>query len=223
MFRRVPILSAIGSRSPFEGLVRHAGKVNECIQIWKQAVSAYIEKRYDIFSDLSKDVQKLEHEADLIKGNLSAHLPKGIYMPVYKSDFMMCLKEQDSILDFAEDTVIWLDFKKVDMDFIKDGMLEHIQKITETVQTLEKVVLGIKDFFSTLKKKNREEMKELIKAVHRLEWESDRIEKRITKKVFNSHIDFLSIYFIIKAINLTAAIANHAENAGDRIRAMIAK
>jgi uncharacterized protein len=223
MFIRVPILSAIGSRSPFEDLVKHAFKVSECIQLWKQAVSAYLEKKYDIFERLSEEVQKLEHEADLIKGKISAHLPKGIYMPVYKSDFMMCLKEQDSILDFAEDTVIWLGFKKVDMAFIKDGMLEHTQKIAETVQTLEKVALGIKDFFAGLRKKNREEMKQLIKEVHRLEWESDRIEKKLTKQVFNSDKDFLSIYFIIKAINLTAAIANHAENAGDRIRAMIAK
>jgi uncharacterized protein Yka (UPF0111/DUF47 family) len=35
-------------------------------------------------------------------------------------------------------------------------------------------------------------------------------------------MDFLSIYFVNRAINLAAAIANHAENAGDRIRAMIA-
>lgn len=223
MYIRVPILNIIGSKSPFEGLVEHASKIKECIRIWKQAVSAYLEKKYDIFNELSEQVQRLEHEADLIKGNLNAHLPKGIYMPVHKSDFMMCLKEQDAILDHAEDIVIWLGFKKVDMTFIKDGMLEHTQKVTETVETLEKVALNIKNFFSKLKKKNREEMKDLIKLVHRLEWESDRIEKSLTKKVFNSNMDFLSIYFTIKTINLTAAIANHAENAGDRIRAMIAR
>jgi hypothetical protein len=222
MFKRVPILSAIGSKSPFEGLVEHAAKVNQCAQTWKQAMSAYIEKKYGLFEELSEEVQKLEHEADLIKGNISAHLPKGIYMPVYKSDFMMCLRDQDSILDYAEDAVIWLGFKKVDVDIIKEGMLEHIQKITETVQTLEKVVLDIRDFFSSWRKTNRDEMKELIKSVHKLEWESDRIEKKLTKKVFSSDMDFLSIYFVNRAINLAAAIANHAENAGDRIRAMIA-
>jgi len=222
MFRRVPILGAI-RKSPFIGLVEHASKIKECIRIWKQAVSAYVEKKYDIFDDLAQQVQRLEHEADLIKGNLSAHLPKGIHMPVYKSDFMMCLKEQDSILDYAEDTVIWLGFKKVDVTFIKDGMLEHIQKVTETVEALEKVALSIRDFFSGLKKKEREEMKELIKSVHRLEWESDRIEKKLTKAVFDAKLDPLSIYFILKTINLVAAIANHAENAGDRIRAMIAQ
>lgn len=223
MFGRVPILGALGGSSPFKGLVEHAAKVKECIRLWKQAISAYIEKKYDVFEELSEQVQRLEHEADLIKGNINAHLPKGIYMPVHKSDFMMCLKEQDSILDYAEDTVIWLSFKKVDMGFIKDDMLEHIQKITETVETLEKVALGIRDFFTLMKKKNREEMKELIKQVHRLEWESDRIEKRLTKKVFDSSLDAISVYFIVKTINLTAQIANHAENAGDKIRAMIAK
>ena len=222
MFRRIPILSAF-RESPFDDFVEHASKVNECIHIWKQAVSAYLEKKYDIFNELSEKVQLLEHEADLIKGKISAHLPKGIYMPVFKSDFMMCLKEQDSILDYAEDTVIWLSFKKVDMTFIKDEVLQHTQKVTETVETLEKVALRLKEFFRTHKNATREEMKELIKEVHRQEWESDRIEKALTKKVFNSNEDGLIVYFLVRAISLSASIANHAENAGDRIRAMIAK
>ncbi len=222
MFGRIPILSVL-RKSPFDDFVEHASKVNECIHIWKQAVSAYLEKKYNIFEELSNKVQLLEHEADLIKGKISAHLPKGIYMPVFKSDFMMCLKEQDAVLDYAEDTVIWLSFKKVDMGFIKDELLQHTQKVTETVETLEKVALRLKEFFRTYKNSTREEMKELIKDVHRQEWESDRIEKALTKKVFNSGKDALSVYFMVKSINLSASIANHAENAGDRIRAMIAK
>ena len=222
MFGRIPILSVL-RKSPFDDFVEHASKVNECIHIWKQAVSAYLGKKYDIFEEFSNKVQLLEHEADLIKGKISAHLPKGIYMPVFKSDFMMCLKEQDAVLDYAEDTVIWLSFKKVDMGFIKDELLQHTQKVTETVETLEKVALRLKEFFRTYKNSTREEMKELIKDVHRQEWESDRIEKALTKKVFNSGKDALSVYFMVKSINLSASIANHAENAGDRIRAMIAK
>jgi hypothetical protein len=222
MFGRVPILSAL-RKSPFDDFVEHASKVNECIHIWKQAVSAYLQKKYDVFQELSEKVQALEHEADLIKGKISAHLPKGIYMPVYKSDFMMCLKEQDSILDYAEDTVIWLSFKQVDLSYIKDELLQHTQKVTEAVETLEKVALRLKEFFKTYKGETREEMKELIKEVHRQEWESDRIEKALTKKAFNSNKDALEIYFTVKAIGLAASIANHAENAGDRIRAMIAK
>ena len=222
MFRRMPILSAF-RRSPFDDFVEHASKVNECIHIWKQAVSAYLEKNYEVFEKLSQKVQLLEHEADLIKGKINAHLPKGIYMPVHKSDFMMCLKEQDAVLDYAEDTVIWLSFKKVDASFIKDELLQHTQKVTETVETLEKVALKLKDFFRTYKNSTREEMKELIKKVHQQEWESDRIEKSLTKKVFNSDKDGLSVYFLVRAIGLSASIANHAENAGDRIRAMIAK
>jgi hypothetical protein len=222
MFGRIPILSAL-RKSPFDDFVEHASKVNECIHIWKQAVSAYLQKKYDVFEELSNKVQALEHEADLIKGKISAHLPKGIYMPVYKSDFMMCLKEQDSILDYAEDTVIWLSFKQVDMSYIKDELLQHTQKVTEAVETLEKVALRLKEFFKTYKGATREEMKELIKEVHRQEWESDRIEKSLTKKAFNSNKDALEVYFTVKAIGLAASIANHAENAGDRIRAMIAK
>lgn len=222
MYIRIPLLDAL-RKSPFDGLTEHAARVKECIKIWKQAVSAYIEKNYNEFDKLSKKVQKLEHEADLIKGNINAHLPKGIRMPVYKSDFMLCLKEQDSILDFAEDTVIWLSFKKVDLEPVKDDLLELLQKITETVETLEKVALNIQAFFTGWKKTKRAEMKELLKQVHTQEWESDRLEKKLSKKIFNSDYEAIDIYYISKLISLIADIANHAENGGDKIRAMIAK
>jgi len=222
MYLRIPLISAL-RKSPFEGLTEHAGKVKECIRIWKQAISCYLEKRYEEFDKYSKQVQQLEHEADLIKGNINAHLPKGIRMPVYKSDFMLCLKEQDAILDFAEDTVIWLSFKHVDLSLIKDDLLQLLQKVTETVETLEKVALEIQSFFSSWKRKKREKMKELLKQVHRQEWESDRLEKQVAKKIFNSSFDPVDVYFSSKFVHLIADIANHAENAGDKIRAMIAK
>jgi len=223
MYIRVPLLYTL-RKSPFEGLTEHAGKIKECIRIWKLAVSAYIEKKYDEFEKLSKQVQQLEHEADLIKGNLNAHLPKGIKMPVHKSDFMLCLKEQDDILDFAEDTVIWLGFKKVDLSSIKDELLELMQKVTEIVETLEKVALNIQPFFSKWKIAQRDEMKQLLKEVHRQEWESDRLEKDLAKKIFNSpDLDTIDVYYISNLIKIIASIANHAENAGDKIRAMIAK
>lgn len=222
MYFRIPILSAL-RKSPFDGLTEHASKVKECIRICKQAVSAYAEKEYEEFEKLSQEVQKLEHEADLIKGNINAHLPKGIRMPVFKSDFMLCLREQDAILDFAEDTVIWLSFNKVNLDKVKDEFLELLQKVTETVETLEIVALSIQKFFSSWKKGQRENMKKLIKQVHRQEWESDRLEKKLAKKIFNSNFEAVDVYFISKLVRLIADIANHAENAGDRIRAMIAK
>ncbi len=222
MYIRIPLLNTL-RKSPFDGLTKHAKKVKECIKIWEQAMSAYIEKDYDTFDNLSKKVQKLEHEADLIKGNINAHLPKGIKINVYKSDFMFCLKDQDAIVDFAEDIVIWLEFKKVDMNFIKEDLLALIQKVIETVETLEKAVLEIQLFFSSWKRKKREKMKTLLKQVHRHEWESDRLEKKIAKKIFQSDLDAVDIYFTSKLIRLIADIANRAENAGDRIRAMIAE
>jgi hypothetical protein len=222
MYIRIPIISAL-RKSPFEGLTEHAGKIKECIRIWKLAVTCYAEKKYGEFGKLSEKVKELEHEADLIKGNINAHLPKGIRMPVYKSDFMLCLKEQDSILDYAEDTVVWLGFKTVDLDSIKDELLELLQKVTETVETLEKVALEIQPFFAKWKAKQRKNMKELLMQVHRQEWESDRLEKKLTKKIFNSNFSAVDVFYITTLIKFIADIANHAENAGDKIRAMIAK
>ncbi|RKX71530.1 TIGR00153 family protein [candidate division WOR-3 bacterium] len=211
-------------RSPFDGLIKHAQKIKECIRVFRQAIEAYMEGDFDRFDDLTKAVSRLEHEADLIKANIRAHLPKGIFMPVDKAQFLMLLKEQDAILDFAEDALIWLSFKKSGIpDEIRKDFAEHLGKVLETVDALEVVINHIHEIITGLPKKERKELKDLVKEIHRKEWEADQIEMRLAKKLFSLDLDPLSIFHLSKAFDLIDQIANHTENAGDWVRAMMAR
>jgi hypothetical protein len=220
---RIPILNAL-RKSPFDGLLQHAGKVKECIKAFSLAVEHYCDEEYEEFDRLKEKVSELEHEADLIKGNVRAHLPKGIFMPVDKGDFLMCLREQDSILDYAEDAVLWLSFRKTKIgERIKEDFLNHLYKVVESVETLEKAMDNIRDLVSSFRGKKREEIKKMIKEVHQKEWEADEIERKLTKEIFEMDLAPMESFHLLKVVDLIAQIANHAENAGDRARAMIAK
>ncbi|MCJ2533812.1 MAG: DUF47 family protein, partial [Candidatus Thermoplasmatota archaeon] len=71
----------------------------------------YFKGDYKGFSDLAKKVSEIEHEADGIKRNLRNHLPTSLFMPVDKGKFMWALREQDKILDHAENLVKMLDMR----------------------------------------------------------------------------------------------------------------
>ena len=223
---RVPAAATL-RKSPFEGLYLHSEKVRECITTLDEALRAYCKGDYDKFMVLSKKVGELEGEADKIKGNTRNHLPRFIFMPVDKADFLMLLREEDKILDYAEDTAIWLDFRRTPIpDSIKEDFMAHADKVMECVEVLQKAMQNLRDLLETsFSKKEREQTKKLIREIHRKEYEADLLERELTKKIFalESELDPVSIFHLVKVVDIIAQIANHAENAGDRIRAMIAK
>lgn len=223
---RMPVANTL-RKSPFEGLYLHAEKVKECIATLDEALRAYCDEDYDNFHIQSKKVIELEGEADQIKGNIRNHLPRFIFMPVDKADFLMLLREEDQILDYAEDTAIWLDFRHTPIpDSIKGDFMAHADKVVECVEVLQKVMQNVRDLLETsFSRKEREQTKKLIHEIHKKEYEADLLERDLTKKIFalETELDPVSIFHLVKVVDIIAQIANHAENAGDRIRAMIAK
>ncbi|MBN2542366.1 TIGR00153 family protein [bacterium] len=221
---RSPILITFG-KSPFDNLLKHASKVTECIKLLKDSIVSYSDGDFDRSCELAKEVSRTEHEADLIKGNIRAHLPRGLLMPVDKGIFLMLLKEQDAILDYAEDSVEWLNMKRVIIpDEIKQDFLNHLMKVLEAVEALENVVSNLKEIVvASVPTTLRNSIKQAIKDVHKKEWEADNLERVLSKKIFELNISAIDVFFLLKAVDLIDQIANHAENAGDRVRAMLAR
>ena len=211
--------------SPFDKLLEHAQKVKECVSVLRDCLTTYCDGDYGKSEKLSEKVIELEHEADLIKSNITAHLPKEILLPVDVRIFLQLLSEQDSILDFAENTVVWLHFRKTKVPKeIKDDLLNHLYKVLECIESFEKVIFHVKEVISfTGSSKLRDKIKETIKEVHLKEWEDDQIGRTFAKKTFNLAIDPLSIYHLLKLGDLIGQIAKHAEHAADRVRTMIAR
>ena len=114
-------------------MIEHAEKVSLGVNKFKEAVSAYLDKDFSLFEKISNEVIKIENEADGIKGNTRNHLHRGIFMPVDRGDFLVCLKEQDAILDACEDAVIWMQFResKIENDLKKEDFEQPDLHVTE--------------------------------------------------------------------------------------------
>jgi predicted phosphate transport protein (TIGR00153 family) len=222
---RAPILQTL-RKSPFEGLQEHFKIIKAGIRIWEKAVQAYVKGDHKNFIKYTKMVDQYEEKADYVKGNIRNHLPKFIFLPIDKGDFLMLLKELDGILDSAKDVVVLMEMRKTKIPKnLQKDMMAVINKALEPVETLERVMEMLKTILeSSFGGKPREDIKEEIHKIHRLEHESDLIEKKISKELFNAeNMDPIAIIHLLKIVDRIGHIPDHVENAGDRIRAMLAK
>jgi len=212
-------------KSPFDGLLAHALKVKECVEVLKEFIECYCNGNYKECESLVPKIAELEHEADVLKIEIRKSLPRNVFMSVDKTDFLTCLGEQDTVLDFAEDIAIWLTLKSTKLSGeVKELFLQHFYKVLESVREYGEAIVNLKNIVRlSLRKNSKETTIRMMEAIHEKEREADLIEHKLGKKIFELSSDPLSVYHLLKATRIIGALANHMENAGDRVIAMIVR
>jgi predicted phosphate transport protein (TIGR00153 family) len=224
---RAPVKDTFRRKSPFGQLLEHMCKVKDCVCILTDGLIKYYQGDYKDFSEITKKVSKIEHEADIIKGNIRNHLPTHLFMPVDKGKFMWALREQDKILDHAENLAIMLDMRhtKIPKE-LQDVFISHAKLVLKTVEAMEEAVGNLRDLVETsFVKRERQQTKEFIYRVHQFEFEADKKKYEMTKGIYKHEkkISPMDAYHLLKIADWVDDIADHAENVSDWLRAMIAK
>lgn len=221
---RIPFFSMFMT-SPFEGLQEHAEKVKECAWAFQQAIECHITDQCQSFEDFRLEVDKLESEADAIKRRIRGHLPKGTLMPVDKFELFRYLHEQDKVLDAVEEALDWLSFRPepgIPKALEKDFYL-LVDAVLDPVEEMCRMVSEARTYFRTFSEKQRNVVKKIIHTLRQHEHEADKAEDDIKQKVLNMTIEPVIIFHMIRLAETIGSIADHAENAGDMMRAMLAR
>ena len=221
---RIPFLSLFVT-SPFEGLLEHAEKVKECAWAFQQAIECHVSDRCRQFEELRREVSKLENQADNIKRRIRGHLPIGTLMPVSKFQLFRYLREQDQVLDAVKDALNWISYRS------EPGIPPELEKyvfllvdaVIDPLEELSRMVAGAKRYFETYSEKQRVAVKEIIRRVRAQEHAADKAEAEIKQRVFNMDIDPVTVFHMVRLAETIGSIADHAENAGDMMRAMLAR
>jgi len=211
--------------SPFDGLQEHAEKVKECAWAFQQAIECHIAKNCRTFEEFRQDVIRMEREADTIKRRIRGHLPKGTLMPVDKFQIFRYLREQDAVLDAVEDALNWLSYRSepgIPAELQKEFFL-LVDANIDPIEELSMMVSEARKYFKYFSEKQRILVKDIIRNLHRQEHEADKVEAMINEKILNMDIDPVTIFHMVRLAETIGSIADHAENAGDMMRAMIAR
>ena len=221
---RLPFISLFMT-SPFDGLQEHAEKVKECAWAFQQAIECHITDQCEAFEEFRLEVDKLESEADSIKRRIRGHLPKGTLMPVDKFQLFRYLREQDKVLDAVEEALDWLSFRSepgIPEDLEKDFFL-LVDAVMDPVEEMCRLVLEARKYFRSYSEKQRKIIKEIVHTMRRQEHDADKVEDGIKEKLLNMNIETITVFHMIRLAETIGSIADHAENAGDMVRAMIAR
>ncbi|MBW1958936.1 MAG: TIGR00153 family protein [Deltaproteobacteria bacterium] len=211
--------------SPFEGLQEHAEKVMECAWAFQQAMECYFADKCKTFEEFRQEVTQIESQADAIKRRIRGHIPKRTMMPISNFLVFRYLREQDQVLDAMEDSLDWISYRAesgIPQELEKDFAL-LVDAVIDPIEQLSGLVVQARLYFKKFSEKQRVVVKNIIHTLRQQEHEADKFEDIIKKKVFNLEADAITIFHLVRLAETIGSIADHAQNAGDMMRAMLAK
>jgi predicted phosphate transport protein (TIGR00153 family) len=221
---RIPFITMFVT-SPFDGIQEHAEKVKECAWVFQQAIECFISKECKQFEELRQEIDDLETQADGIKRRIRGHLPKGTLLPVDKFQLFRYLREQDKVLDAVKGVLDWISYRSemgISEDLAKDITL-LVDSVLDPIDELSDMVNRARAYFKTFAEDTRREVKEMIHQLRQHEHDADQLEEALKRKIFGTVQDPVAVYHLVQLADMIGDIADHAENAGDMMRAMIAK
>jgi predicted phosphate transport protein (TIGR00153 family) len=211
--------------SPFEGLQEHAEKVMECAWAFQQAMECYFAAKCKTFEEFRQEVTRIESQADAIKRRIRGHMPKRTMMPISNFLVFRYLKEQDEVLDRMEDSLDWISYRAesgIPQELEKDFAL-LVDAVIDPIEQLSGLVVEARLYFKKFSEKQRVVVKNIIHTLRQQEHEADKFEDIIKKKIFNMEADAVTIFHLVRLAETIGSIADHAQNAGDMMRAMLSK
>ncbi len=218
--------SAMFGRSPFQPLLAHIVKANECADQLLPFFEATLTGDWDTAAELRENVTRLEHDADTLKTELRLNLPNTMFLPVSRSDLLDLVSVQDKIANKARDiTGIMLGRQMQVPDALATPMREYIATAVDCVAQARQALEELKDLLESGFGRNVTElMQKLIRGLHDLEQRADEQQIAIRRQLFALEKDLppVDVMFLYQIIEWIGEVSDRAERVGSRLQIMTA-
>ncbi|MCK3656345.1 phosphate transport regulator [Pasteurellaceae bacterium Macca] len=215
------------AQSPLKPLQKHSRKVTECCGLLVPFFNASFQQDWEKAEEFRHQIIDLEHRADSLKREIRLKSPRGLFMPVERSDLLELVTQLDKLANYAKDIsgrvigrqlVIPTEIQPEFMQFLSRSLdaTIHVGKvINEMDHLLETGFRGRELTF----------VNTMIMDLDSIEDDTDQLQIVLRKAMLDieqSH-NPIDIMFLYKIIEWVGVLADQAQRIGSRIELMLAR
>ena len=221
------LLGNLFGASPVRPMQRHMKAAVACAREVLPLFEDMAAGRTETFAERRRTIDQLEHDADDIKNQIRAHLPKSLMMPIDRRDLLDLLHAQDSIADTAQDVAGLVTIRDLEVpEIFRDLLVPFVQCNVDAVGQCKEVI-GLLDELLEMGFRGREvdQVEEMVGKLSEIETESDNQGIALTGLLFK-HGDSMTpptFFLWYELFQKLGDIADYAEDVGDRLRLLVAR
>lgn len=171
-------------------------------------------------------IVELEHEADDMKKELRAHLPKSLLMPVPREDLLELLLVQDKVANRARDiSGLVLGRHMVIPKKIEQGFLAFVERNLDAAKKARTSIRELDELYETgFRGAEAALVESLVHELDEIENDTDKMQAKLRADLFSIEKELypVDVIFLYRVIELIGEIGDMAERIGRRLELLLA-
>lgn len=214
------------AKSPFKPMQQHMDVVLQAVQQLTPLLDALVAHEPARLAEARSRIDTLEGEADRLKNDLRAHLPKRLLLPVDRRDLLEILNLQDTIADLCQDVAHLLVEREMPVpDAMREPLLQLASGVERTCTHSGLVISRLDELLELgFRGREAERVEHMIDELGMLEEETDRLESQLVRVIFQleDEMSAVSVMLWYQLARWIGGMADCGEKVGNRVRLLIA-
>lgn len=214
-------------RSPIRPLQKHMAKGHASVKELIGFFSHVMQRDWEQAAVSQEAITRIENEADEIKQDLRAHLPKNLFLPVPRQDVLQLLTMQDRIPNKAKDIAGLVLGRKMHLpEAIAPSYLDLLKRCSDATELTHKAINEIDELLeSGFSGSEIHIIEDMIHKISQIEHETDEIQIKVRSELFAIENDLspVDVIFLYKVIDWTGDIGDRAEQVANRLQLLLAR
>lgn len=225
----MPVNTIMGlfAKSPIKPLQRHVVCVNECCSHLITFFEVCAKGDWEKAAEIRAQIAHLEKEADVLKREIRIKLPRGLFMPVDRTDMLELLTQQDKLANLAKDIAGRFYGRQLTIpQIMQENFLAYLKRCLDAANQAQKVINELDELLETgFKGREVTLVAEMINQLDIIEDDTDNMQIMLRQQLMKieAHLNPIDVIFLYKIFEWVGGIADQAQRVGARLEVMLSR
>lgn len=215
------------AQSPLKPLQKHSNKVNEACELLIPFFEACNADDWEKAEQLRNSISEIEKQADLLKREIRLKLPRGLFMPVERTDLLELVTQLDKLANYAKDIAGRVIGRRLKVpESMQQDFLIYVRRSLDSADQARKVIDEMDQLLETgFKGREVNFVNTMINELDKIEDDTDHMQIKLRRALLALEPSYnpIDIMFLYKIIEWVGVLADQAQRVGSRIELMLAR
>lgn len=223
----VDTIMGLFAKSPIKPLQRHVVCVNECCSHLVNFFEVSSKGDWEKAAEIQAQISHLEKEADVLKREIRLKLPRGLFMPVDRSDMLELLTQQDKLANLAKDIAGRVYGRQLVIPAsLQENFIAYVKRCLDAANQAQKVINELDELLETgFKGREVTLVAEMIHQLDLIEDDTDAMQICLRQQLMSieDELNPIDVMFLYKILEWVGGIADQAQRVGARLEVMLSR
>ena len=215
------------AKSPLKPLEEHINKVHAAASSLLPFFDAVFAEDWKKAADIRAEISQLEKQADTLKHEIRMNLPRGLFLPVERTDLLELITQQDKIANKAKDISGRFLGRELTVPVsIQTDFKAYVQRCVDATEQARKAINEFDELLETgFRGREVELVERMIVELDSIEDDTDamQIAIRLQLKQLEDELNPIDVMVTYRMIEWIGELADLAERVGSRLELMLAR